>query len=360
MKIAYIAQIEISKENGVLKKVADQVEIWSKEGNEVKLFVLAKEQNIWEGLNNINLEVFELGNFGARLNSFQKLVDKIEEWNPDLVYLRFMFYLPPLKKLLKNFRVVVELNTDDIKEFKITLSKLKYYYHIFTRKFIFKYSSGVICVTNEIARTVSCYNKPTLVIGNGINLSQFCRSMKIKENREDTNIVFIGTNNNPWHGIERIKLIADRLPEINFYIIGYDKEGFSKKEYPENMLFLGFQNKDNYERHILAADVAIGSMALYKLEMNEACPLKVREYLAYGIPTIIGYKDTDFMEGTPFLLELNNEPGITQDDVNKIKDFIGKWKYNEVGKEEIKHLDINYKERKRLAFFNSIIKGIDK
>ncbi len=36
--------------------------------------------------------------------------------------------------------------------------------------------------------------------------------------------------------------------------------------------------------------------------------LKVREYLAAGLPVVIGYQDTDFLDGAPFILQVPNEP----------------------------------------------------
>ena len=68
-----------------------------------------------------------------------------------------------------------------------------------------------------------------------------------------------------------------------------------------------------------AADVAIGTLSLHTKQMEEACPLKVREYLAWGLPVIIGYKDTEFpAPDTAFLLQLPNNPTNVHDHLDQI------------------------------------------
>jgi hypothetical protein len=41
--------------------------------------------------------------------------------------------------------------------------------------------------------------------------------------------------------------------------------------------------------------MSIGTLAVHRKKLIEATPLKVRESLMRGFPTIIGYSDTDFL-----------------------------------------------------------------
>jgi hypothetical protein len=91
--------------------------------------------------------------------------------------------------------------------------------------------------------------------------------------------------------------------------------------------------------------------------MEEACPLKVREYLAYGIPTIIGYKDTDFPNGAPFLLCLPNTPDNVEKNLDRIEAFVLSWKGKRVPRSEIEHLDLKVKEEKRIIFIEEVLAG---
>lgn len=124
------------------------------------------------------------------------------------------------------------------------------------------------------------------------------------------------------------------------------------------MLFHGRLDRRDYEPLMYQADVAIGTMALYRKGMNEASPLKVREYLAYGLPVIIGYQDTDFPESVPFLLQLTNASGNLEHHLAEIDAFVQNWRGKRVLREQIQHLDNRVKEIVRLEYMDRIRKKV--
>jgi hypothetical protein len=107
-----------------------------------------------------------------------------------------------------------------------------------------------------------------------------------------------------------------------------------------------------------AADIGIGTLGLHLKAMQEACALKVREYLAYGIPTIIGYRDTDFLTSAPFLLQIPNTPDSIQKSLMEIKSFVEQWKGKRLDRNKISHLDARNKEKQRLGFFEQILNNM--
>jgi hypothetical protein len=50
--------------------------------------------------------------------------------------------------------------------------------------------------------------------------------------------------------------------------------------------------------------LAIGSLALHRNGLREACMLKVREYTARGLPFVIAYDDPDLPAGLPWVLKI--------------------------------------------------------
>jgi hypothetical protein len=94
--------------------------------------------------------------------------------------------------------------------------------------------------------------------------------------------------------------------------------------------------------------------------MQEACPLKVREYLAYGLPVIIGCKDTDFTESAPFILRLPNSEDNIETSLSAIESFVSKWKGKRVPREAIAHLDLEVKESQRVKFFEDVLRRFNK
>jgi hypothetical protein len=101
---------------------------------------------------------------------------------------------------------------------------------------------------------------------------------------------------------------------------------------------------------VAAADVAIGPLALHRNRMDEASPLKVADYLAYGLPVIIAHQDTRFPDGAPFLLQLSNEEDNVDRALDDIAAFVDSWVGRRVDRREIRVIDAPLVERQRLDF----------
>ena len=103
------------------------------------------------------------------------------------------------------------------------------------------------------------------------------------------------------------------------------------------------------------ADIAVGTLALHRKGMAETSALKVAEYMAYGLPTIIGYQDTNFLNGAEFILELPNAPDNVERSLPLIQQFVTAWMGKRVPRQQIVHVDSAEKEKQRLAFFEQIL-----
>jgi hypothetical protein len=91
--------------------------------------------------------------------------------------------------------------------------------------------------------------------------------------------------------------------------------------------------------------------------MQEACPLKVREYLAYGLPTIIAYEDTDFVGEEPwFLLRLPNVEENVRNGVDEIRVFVQSVLGRRVPREQVSdRIGARPKEARRIAFLEGVV-----
>lgn len=106
-------------------------------------------------------------------------------------------------------------------------------------------------------------------------------------------------------------------------------------------------------------NLGIGTLALYKKNMNEASVLKVREYVSRGIPFIKAYYDTDIdniPELSPFYLNFPNNDSLI--DVNKIIEFLTSVSKSELDISNIMHkiavekLDWSVKMKEYVDFVN--------
>ncbi|GGA33428.1 hypothetical protein [Paenibacillus physcomitrellae] len=123
---------------------------------------------------------------------------------------------------------------------------------------------------------------------------------------------------------------------------------------PPNLFFHGKMTRSAYQHLLDQADIAVGTLALYRKNMTEASPLKVREYLANGLPVIIAYEDTDFPAEVPFLLRLPAEPDLIRRNLGRIEQFVEAWQGRRIGRDQVSHLDTRFKEAVRLRFMEHI------
>ncbi|WP_433944528.1 glycosyltransferase [Paenibacillus sp. SN-8-1] len=166
-------------------------------------------------------------------------------------------------------------------------------------------------------------------------------------------LVFIGSPGQAWHGVDAIAELAKAKPRWSFDIIGVDAAELPEPV-PANMIFHGRLARKEYQPLLARADLAIGTLALYRKQMKEASPLKVREYLANGLPVITAYEETDFPEPVPFILQLPNSPGNVRDGLAQIDAFASEWRGKKVPRRMIGHLDTRVKESQRLSYMKLI------
>jgi hypothetical protein len=112
----------------------------------------------------------------------------------------------------------------------------------------------------------------------------------------------------------------------------------------------GLLDRAAYLPLLECADVALGALALHRLELSEASPLKVAEYLASGLPAITSYTDTRFPAGAPFLLQIPNTEDNVESSLTRIADFVTSWMGRRVDRAAVGGMDARVIERRRLDF----------
>ena len=105
------------------------------------------------------------------------------------------------------------------------------------------------------------------------------------------------------------------------------------------------------------ADVAIGTLALHRKQMDEACPLKVRRYLEFGLPVLLGYRDTDLDSlDAWWLLRLPNTESNVLSSLQEIESFVQGVRGRRVPREAVESVvSAVAKESARLAFFEEVV-----
>jgi hypothetical protein len=351
MRIAYLGQMaDVSHENGIGKKIAGQGRSWIQAGHTVRYFALAPTTKVWPGLAPLEAELVARGGATQRMLRSFELARRIRAWRPDLIYFRYGYHSAGLPALFREVPTVAELNSDDLKEYPLTLSRAKQLYHRLTRGRVLAPVRAFVPVTHELATRFAGFGKPAEVIANGINLAAFPHA-PVPAPGGPLRLVFIGSRDTPWHGLERVAEIGTLFPEAVVDVIGTETVPA-----PANVIFHGELPRTKYEPILLGATAALGTLGLFRKHMDEACPLKVREYLALGLPVLGGYRDTDVPDSADYFLRVPNDSAPLAPLRGRIAHWLEHWRTRRVPREAVAHLDNAVKERQRLAFLQRCVR----
>jgi glycosyltransferase involved in cell wall biosynthesis len=358
MRIAYLGQMaDVSCETSIAKKIRSQCLAWIGAGHTVRYFALAPSHVVWPGLSPLKTELIPSGGALGRLLRAPALCRRIRAWQPDLIYFRYAYHAPGLPALFRDFPTVAEINSDDQREYPLTLGRLQNLYHRFTRHRVLTPIRGFVPVTHELTQRFASFGQPSLVVANSIDLDSFA-SLAPADPSAPVRLAFLGSPGTPWHGLDRLGELASLLPHVIIDIIGCTRSDWTPSSSPPpNLIFHGHLTRDRYEPLLRQATAALGTFGLYRKGMHEACPLKVREYLALGLPVITAYEDTDIPPGADYCLRLPNDNASLTPYRTQLISFIERWRSNRVPRSSIAHLNTSAKEALRLAFLASIATG---
>jgi len=354
MRVAFVCYWNLLEKDGVAHKIDAQASEWRRGGADVKVFCLSASTRP-ERRVDPHWSLFPFRSLVGRVASTFRLQRAVAAFVPDVVYLRYDLFLPPLGSLLSRFPTAVELNSDDRQEAKRLRPRRATIYNEFNRRRILSKVHGCVCVTNELAASplFTVYGKPTVVVSNGVDLDDLAQLPPPDAPR--ARAVFLGSRNQFWHGVDKIMALAQAMPEVDFDLVGYGRTDLPTA-LPPNVAVHGVLARSEYEPIVARADVAIGTLALHRKEMEEACPLKVREYLGYGLPVVIAYEDTDFIGENPwYLLRLPNTESNVSDSIPEIRAFVERVRGRRVPRGEIEaRVGVRAKEGRRLEFLTEL------
>jgi glycosyltransferase involved in cell wall biosynthesis len=178
----------------------------------------------------------------------------------------------------------------------------------------FNQARGALCMTHELAeyaRDRISADGEVWITGNGFrsevtSLARFNQEARLSLGVSEIDIVvtFLGSLQ-PWQGTDLLLEALKYQPRARLWIIGEGPEKSSLEaqaiqlNVADRVHWWGHQDGAHLQRLLSASDIAVGSLALYRKNLYEAQPLKVRHYLGVGLPTIIGYNDTMLNHESP-------------------------------------------------------------
>lgn len=348
---------------GVAKKIRNQVNAWRIEGHDVEVIVVCNRKSAAVLIDENAVAVCKPagGRFTGANRAFANAGEIIEQSQPDLVYYRLSYPTPALIKIAEKHCFVAELNNDVLREVRRNYCASKFMKWAMCRylewgiRRLAKRSDGLVAVTHELLEKGAYYGFRCFgaVIPNSIDLDQI---QVLPENpqamKRGPRIAFLGAQEN-ISGVQSIielaKLTSGQLKFVTF--------GSNWPEsLPDNIEVHGFLEAKDYVRILETCDVGLSTLCLYEKGLNEACSLKVREYLARGLPVVIAHEDTALEEeNAPWHLRIPNEEGNVRYAADEIVEFAKRMRGLRVSREEIEEkIGRNSLEIKRSDFFKEV------
>lgn len=347
MRIAYLIWSDLSREQGIPKKFLRQLKAWAELGHEPRLFGFTPGPRMWSELRGYEGKVLSVRSPWRRMWTAPQLFESVLAWNPDCVYFRFGAYYPGLARLMGHVPTVAEVNGELRREMAANGHYAQVFYDLATRWRMRRGLQGAIFVAEDIKKRTSLSpHVPRAVLGNTIDLANYPQLDAPKNERP--RLVFLGNLTRKRHGYPEIIQLAHSNPDWHFDLIGELPTDPSAAVPPANVLMHGQLSQDQYEPLLQQADVALGSLSIHRIRRTNNSALKTLEYLAYGIPTVLGYQETDLPSHSPYLLCLPSEPGNVMRYLSRIRQFVHQAWGKRVPRHFIAHLDTTEKERRRI------------
>lgn len=351
MRIGYFAHVNGAAHSGVVHKMAGQIGQWRVHGHEVRAFIATRDDDgPWRSLFPGAL-VRRYESPASRMRAMTALVRHLRRFAPAITYLRWDLFYPQMLWFPSSTPLVVEVNSDDLAEYRLG-SRLRSFYNARTRDLALARARALVFVTSELSdnRSFRHLRARHTVITNGIDLRAY-PELPAPSN-ERPRLAFVGTASQPWHGIDKLVTLAYLRPDWRFDIVGSRDDDRTS---PPNMTWHGPLDRAGVIDVLARADVGVGTLALHRKSMDESCSLKVREYLAVGLPTIYGGRDPDADVLGSCTLRIPNTETNVLDDLARIDGFVARSRGLRVPRAAVAHIDVSRKEQQRLGLFEDLV-----
>jgi glycosyltransferase involved in cell wall biosynthesis len=344
MIILYVAASDLNTKGGDIDHVLGISKGLAKLGNKVHLIVCSSSDHHDElSMDNITyylVPVKGLSPLKKILTFAQFALNVIKKTESDILYLRpFPFDFLLFTRHLKKYKIpyVCELNTLTYNEYKSKGYYLRGKVYEFLERMTIKNSVGILPVTEEIrrwARKITGISKPYCLASNGVDVDKINPKKTYHQTRE-----YFGVSDNipvlamagfsrPWHGFDRAIALFSKLNRpAELWLVGAETDEikravesiakrFGVSDFTRVFPWLNYSDLVDI---ISAADVGLAPLALDRKGMIEAQSLKVRFYLALGLPVLINSIDPKVNDSLPFVSYVpSTEPEALAKGVDKL------------------------------------------
>lgn len=289
----------------------------------------------------------------------------------DPIFLRFL-------KTISDYKIVTEHQEIEVTFNKIKLNGnyLRNISELIWGKAVRNRINGFVGVTPDIVKNELFIDgdtaKPSISIGNGINVLMAPIRKKAERNLHIIKILFVGSGYRS-HGLYRLfesihsynNNAKNNDYQILVKIAGESKEMAENKrivaklDLSKNVQFLGDIPHDELDELFEWADIGIDSLGLHRIGFTTySSTLKLKEYVSRGLPFICAHKDGDLPDNFEYAYYVRHDDSVF--DMRQIiafvleirKDKNHPQKMREIAEE---YLDWNVKATHLVKFLDQVV-----
>lgn len=241
----------------------------------------------------INLTIPNL-NYRLKSNDFDN-VDILWLTNPKYYY---------LTKTVK-FKKLIYRCADDVCAFKEACRSMPYF-----EEKIIKEADTVFVTAHDLLEKKKMIRNDLVYLPNGVELNNFIRDKycvpKEYLNNSRNKCIYVGAIDS-WFDLNLILFCADKLENIDFYLIGPSKIDISELNKFNNIHILGKKNYKDIPNYLQNSDVGIIPFKVNNLT-NSITPIKLYEYMSVGLNVVsTNFKEINYINSPAFIARNYNQ-----------------------------------------------------
>lgn len=174
---------------------------------------------------------------------------------------------------------------------------------------------GVVGVTDEIRDyhiKMAGRALPARTVANGIEVAAIANTGFVPYDGHELRLVVLCSSYAVWHGVDRL-LAGLRAYRGNRRIVidmignGSGAPGTEEQIGSATLRHHGHLSGAPLSDAMRRATVGIGTLAFFRTGLQQGASLKTREYIARGMPLVLGYEDVDVPADCPFVLQVPSD-----------------------------------------------------
>lgn len=347
--VGYILTFDPSRGSGLWRRLLERLDVWAGMGVTADVFICCRRDSDLVGYR--DPAVPHRFHVLAGRSSFQaafRLPKAVSAVAPDVLYFRYNSPYPPMIGLARRWPTVMEVHADDTREW----SRRPLKYQAMGRTFrtaLLGRAVGFVFVDPDLVDS-SSFPRPRLgsrLISNGVRIDP---SIDYGGPRRrppgPPRMILVAGTAERYQGVEKLLRLAAMMPDVEFHVVGPSP---AVGEVGRNVVFHGRQPPDKMPELLARADIGLANLELEDIGMRRPSPLKVREYVAAGLPCVLAHDDPD-LAGQDGVLTLPFGFVPDQQIAARVREFAERWRGSHCPRAMAEAVDIRPKEAARIEF----------